>query len=87
MGRLVESPMSNESEQYILLRFGQQVRSLRQNKAMSQEELASRAGVHRTYIGMIERGEKNVTIITMIKLATALEVTITELLKDFDHGK
>jgi transcriptional regulator with XRE-family HTH domain len=79
--------MSNESEQYILLRFGQQVRSLRQNKAMSQEELASRAGVHRTYIGMIERGEKNVTIITMIKLATALEVTITELLKDFDHGK
>jgi transcriptional regulator with XRE-family HTH domain len=87
MGRLVESPMSNESEQYILIRFGQQVRSLRQNKAMSQEELASRAGVHRTYIGMIERGEKNVTIITMIKLATALEVTITELLKDFDHGK
>lgn len=79
--------MSNESEQYILSSFGQQVRSLRQNKAMSQEELASRAGVHRTYIGMIERGEKNVTIVTMMKLAKALETTLTELLKDFDHGK
>lgn len=79
--------MSIASEQYILSRFGQQVRSLRQIKAISQEELASRAGVHRTYIGMIERGEKNVTIVTMMKLATALEINITELLKDFDDGK
>jgi transcriptional regulator with XRE-family HTH domain len=79
--------MSNESEQSILLRFGQQVRNLRQKKSISQEELAARAGVHRTYIGMIERGEKNATIITMIKLTVALEIEITELLKDFDHGK
>lgn len=54
---------------------------------MSQEELAARAGVHRTYVGMIERGEKNVTIITMIKLATALGTKLKDFLKDFDHGK
>ena len=79
--------MSSESDQYILQRFGQQVRNLRQRKAMSQEELAARAGVHRTYIGMIERGEKNVTIISMMKIATALDIEISELLKDFSYGK
>lgn len=79
--------MSSESDQYILQRFGQQVRTLRQRKAMSQEELAARAGVHRTYIGMIERGEKNVTIISMMKIATALDIEISELLKDFSYGK
>ena len=60
---------------------------MRQRKAMSQEELAARAGVHRTYIGMIERGEKNVTIISMMKIATALDIEISELLKDFSYGK
>lgn len=79
--------MSQQPEQSILLTFGQQIRALRQLKAISQEELAARAGVHRTYIGMIERGEKNVTIITMAKMATALNVNIVELLKDFDNGK
>ena len=79
--------MSKDPEQSILLKFGQQIRALRQRKAISQEELAARAGVHRTYIGMIERGEKNVTILTMVKMASALSVNVMELLKDFDNGK
>jgi transcriptional regulator with XRE-family HTH domain len=47
---------------------------------LSQEELASRAGLHRTYIGMIERAEKNVTLRNIEKLAKALDTTIGELL-------
>lgn len=46
---------------------------------MSQEQLAFKAGVHRTYIGMIERAEKNVTLISIEKLANALGVSITTL--------
>ena len=48
---------------------------------MSQEKLAEKAGVHRTYIGMIERSEKNITLLNMEKIARALNVEITDLLK------
>ena len=48
---------------------------------ISQEELADRAGVHRTYVGMLERAEKNVTVLSLEKIATALNVPIEELLK------
>ena len=46
----------------ILIKFGKKVREERARLGLSQEELASRAGVHRTYIGMIERAEKNITL-------------------------
>lgn len=48
---------------------------------MSQEELAERAGVHRTYVGMLERGEKNVTIYNIERIAEALGVEPADLLK------
>lgn len=63
----------------IVIAFGERVRELRKEKAISQEELADRAGVHRTYIGMIERGEKNITIVNIQKIAKALGVGIREL--------
>ena len=66
----------------ILIRFGQRVRSERLKLGISQEELASRADVHRTYIGMIERAEKNITLINIEKIAKALNLPISELLKD-----
>ena len=47
---------------------------------LSQEELASRAGVHRTYIGMIERAEKNITLENIEKIAKALKININEML-------
>ncbi len=63
----------------IVILFGERVRELRKEKEISQEELADRAGVHRTYIGMIERGEKNITIVNIQKIAKALGVGIREL--------
>lgn len=64
----------------LLASFGRQVRTLRQARNLSQEELAERARVHRTYVGMIERGEKNITLRNIAKLAGALKVPIHELL-------
>jgi len=63
----------------VLVKFGKRVRELRNEMGISQEELAYRAGLHRTYIGMIERGEKNITIKNIEKLANALAVEIKEL--------
>lgn len=63
----------------ILLDFGSRVRELRGKVGFSQEDLAQKAGLHRTYIGMIERGEKNITLENIYKITNALEVS----LKDF----
>jgi len=60
-------------------RFGEQVRRLRLSRGWSQEELAQRAGRHWTYIGGIERGERNVTIQVVADLARALGVQIRDL--------
>lgn len=65
----------------ILEVFGQNVRRLRVEQGLSQEQLADKAGLHRTYIGMIERTEKNITLLNMEKLSIALSSTISELLR------
>ena len=65
----------------ILLRFGINVQEQRRSRQLSQEQLAELAGVHRTYIGMIERAEKNITLRNMERIANALHVPVTDLLK------
>jgi len=70
----------------ILIKFGQRVRQLRKEKNLSQEELSFKADLHRTYIGMIERAEKNITLINIEKIANALETNIGNLLK-FNDGE
>lgn len=65
----------------IIIEFGEKVRELRKEKAISQEELAYRAKLHRTYIGMIERAEKNITLLNIEKIANALKVSINDLFK------
>lgn len=68
-----------DNKNSILIKFGEKVRELRRLKGISQEELADRANLHRTYIGMIERAEKNITLINIEKIANALEVKISDL--------
>jgi transcriptional regulator with XRE-family HTH domain len=69
-------------KQPILVRFGQRVREERLKQKLSQEELAARAGVHRTYIGMIERAEKNITLENIKKISTALDLKLSALFRD-----
>ena len=64
----------------ILKRFGENVRKLRLEKGWSQEELGSRADLHRTYIGSIERCERNVSLLNVERIAKAFNVRIKELL-------
>lgn len=66
--------------------FGQRVRQLRLQKGMSQEDLGYEAGLHRTYIGQIERAEKNVSLRNIEKIARELGVDIKDLL-DFTSLK
>lgn len=65
----------------ILVKFADNVRHKRNELGISQEELAFRAGVHRTFIGMVERAERNVSLVYAEKIAIALNTTISELLK------
>lgn len=69
------------SKETILLLFGSNVQKYRKAQKLSQEKLAELAGVHRTYIGMIERAEKNITLCNMEKIADALKVKIQDLLQ------
>jgi transcriptional regulator with XRE-family HTH domain len=59
--------------------FGKAVRSLREQRGYSQEELAERAGLHRNYVGGVERGERNVALENIVKLASALSVRTRDL--------
>lgn len=70
----------------VLIEFGQRVRELRLQGGLSQEELADRCGLHRTYIGMIERAEKNITLLNMKKIADALGVSLASLLQGGARG-
>ena len=63
-------------------RFAQDMRSIRQSKKLSQEALAARCGLHRTYIGAVERGERNISIDNIEKIARALDCSIHILLKE-----
>ncbi len=58
------------------------IRELRQERGWSQDELAARAGLHRTYIGTIERAEQSITVDSMEKLAASLNVKVSRLLEE-----
>jgi transcriptional regulator with XRE-family HTH domain len=66
----------------LLIIFGNKIRDLRILKGYTQEALADKAELHRTYIGMIERGEKNITLLNIAKIAKALNLSIKSLFDD-----
>lgn len=71
--------MQNMEDTEYLRMFAQRVRTLREAQGISQEKLAERADLHRTYIGMVERLERNPSLICIHKIAKGLGVDITEL--------
>ena len=69
-------------ENVILKKFGDKVRHYRNLLGLSQEKFAEKANVHRTYIGTVERGETNITLVNVYRLAEALEVSVSKLLEE-----
>jgi transcriptional regulator with XRE-family HTH domain len=61
--------------------IGKAIRQRRDEFGISQEELADRSGINRTYIGDVERGERNVALVNIVVFAQALDLTASELLK------
>lgn len=66
--------------------FGAHVRQLRTERGWSQEAFADRAGLHRTYVGSIERGEQNLSLVNIEKLAATLGLSLAELFAPFTDG-
>ncbi|MFN8012041.1 MAG: helix-turn-helix transcriptional regulator [Holophagaceae bacterium] len=67
-----------------LTQLGSRIRLRRERLALSQEELADLAGLHRTYIGGVERGERNIGVVNLIKIAQALSVSPAVFFDDFN---
>ena len=71
----------------LLVSLGNNVRLFRNKKGLSQEDLADLCGLHRTYIGMVERGEKNITVLSLYRIATALGVNLEDLVIEIADGE
>lgn len=66
----------------ILVAFGLAVRKARKRKGLSQESLADLCGLHRTYIGGVERGERNLTLKSMVQISSALDTSVSKLVAE-----
>lgn len=74
---LISSPHSKDAA---LVAFGAAVRVARTVRGISQEELAHRSGIDRSYLGAIERGEQNSGLLHLVRMATALNTTVSDLM-------
>ena len=74
--------MARKNRALVLL--GKNLRKAREACGWSQEELAARCGVHRTYVGAVERGEYNVTILTLRKLTKSVGITLRDAIRGID---
>ena len=68
----------------LLITFGKRIRELRTLQGYSQEKFADKVGLHRTYMGSVERGEQNLSLVNIKKIAKALNLKLSELLKEVD---
>ena len=66
--------------EHLISEFGQRIKQLRNEKNISQEKLSFLTGFHRTYIGMVERGERNISLTNIAVFAKVFEISISELL-------
>ena len=65
--------------------LGRHIRELRLKRGFSQESFADHCGLHRTYMGAIERGERNLTLQTLLSVATGLGITLSQLLSGLER--
>lgn len=65
----------------LLKDFGNRVREIRTSQFLSQEDLAHKSGLHRNHIGMIERGERNPSLLTIYKITKALNITLKDMMR------
>ncbi|MEO8873654.1 MAG: helix-turn-helix transcriptional regulator [Candidatus Kapaibacterium sp.] len=77
----------NKAERLFLRRIGEGIREAREKKKWSQEDLGFESGVHRTYIGAVERGERNLSLLSLRKIVGALGVSATAVLGEEAHAK
>jgi len=66
----------------IIRMLGSSIRCERVRQGLSQDDLAEKAGLHRTYVGMVERGERNITLLNYAKIVDALNLAMHDLMKD-----
>lgn len=76
--------MEEELPNLLLKALGQRIRELRSKQGYSQEAFADKCGVHRTFMGTIERGESNLSFQNIFKVATNLGVSLSELFRDLE---
>lgn len=75
---------SSRRQDPVLIALGEAIRRLRLSKDISQEKLALMAEVDRSYVGRIERGDNNVAMLTLVRIAKALNVTLAKLMREAD---
>ena len=71
----------------LLSKFGKRIASLRKERKLSQEKLAELADLHRTYIGAIERGERNPSVSSLVRIANGMNVHVRDLVSPLTGGK
>ena len=76
--------MEDEYTDRLLKALGQRIRELRTERGYSQEAFADQCGVHRTFMGTIERGESNLSFQNIVKVATTLEISLSALFTDLE---
>lgn len=69
----------------VLKKFGRSLADLRQQAGLTQEELAARSGLHRTYVGSVERGERNPTVTSVVAIAKGLGCPVSRLMRSVDQ--
>jgi transcriptional regulator with XRE-family HTH domain len=73
----------SDDDSALLRRLGEHLRRLREQSGQSQDTLANRCGLHRTYVGAVERGERNPTVLSLKRYAEGLGVSIADLVEGF----
>jgi ribosome-binding protein aMBF1 (putative translation factor) len=80
----VQEEKRKKKDEVVQQALGARIRQLREKKGWSQEDFAARSGLHRTFVGNIERGLKNTTILTLVMVSKALGITVSELLRGLE---